>query len=342
MTEQTGYIALSRAYLHHPVVGIHDPEAFAVWCWLMAEAAWGDRRVPVAGRSVVLAPGQLSHSVRFIAAKFGWAKSRMDRFLRRLEVEGLITKTGTAGGTAGGTAQRLITICDETMFPAGPADDGTAGGTASGTDLGQIWDKERTINQSSSPPPPPSAGADEILDGDGPTDPVVQPAFRLEEPPGPDPVDRMVEAWNETARAAALPLVRTVTDRRRAAAARWLRDCGTLSVWATLLERIRGSPVLNGTGGRMRADFDFALDPHQTTRILEGCYDSLDEPTSPGPRLAAADGARVGRPRRSGNDAGRVHARALAARLMGGGDDADADGAGELAGERSPAGGGFG
>jgi len=324
MTDQAGYIALSRAYLHHPVVGIHDPEAFAVWCWLMAEAAWGERCVPVAGRSVALAPGQLSHSVRFIAAKFGWTKSRMDRFLKRLESEGLISKTGTDGGTG----QSLITICDDTMFQAGSASDGTA----SGTEMGQQRDKERTINQYSSPPP--DAGADEIFeaaegapeaghngspeaghDGGPEAGPVVQPAFSLAEPPGPDPVGRMVEAWNALARDESLPLVRTITAKRRTAAERWLRGCGgtggSLSVWDAVLARIRASPVLTGRTGRMRADLDFALDPHQTTRIMEGCYDDFDANrtgrTGTGPQLVASDGAPVGHSQVGRSQAGRAY-----------------------------------
>ncbi|KAA5603968.1 hypothetical protein F1188_18275 [Roseospira marina] len=360
----TGFLALSRSYLDHPVVGLHTPEWFAAWVWMLAEAAWAPRQVRVGRQRVTLEPGQFSHSVRFMAQAVGWTPSRMADFLARLEDAGLIARAPvqppaenrTDARTGGRTEQRVITILDDTLFPDGVGAVRTEAQTEDRTGIRQSPDKQRTIQQDSSPPP--SARGRE----DDPPDPIpnsvadssaeAAPTFALEPPPGPGPVDRMAEAWNGMARDVGLPLVRSVTPKRRAAAERWLRDFGGgsvgggggLSAWALLLDRIRASPVLTGQTGRMRADVDFALDPHTTTRILEGSYDAITPGPhgGGGPRLVARDGTPVGRGRGGSPRAPRDDIDARIARLLEHGNDAAAGGAGGVAGQRPVAGDGDG
>ncbi|MBK0398534.1 hypothetical protein H0I76_04990 [Limibaculum sp. M0105] len=66
------------------------------WVWILSEAAW--RPVTVrSGRVVVdLERGQLCHSLRFMADRWGWSKDRVRRFLTRLENRDMIaTQTAT-------------------------------------------------------------------------------------------------------------------------------------------------------------------------------------------------------------------------------------------------------
>ncbi len=103
-----------------------EREAFL---WLVAEAAWKARRVRSGAAAVELSRGQLCHSVRFMAEAWRWSKSRVDRFLSKLERWDTIVRIG-------GTAVSVITVCgyDEIQRVALPERD------SDGIDAGQQRD----------------------------------------------------------------------------------------------------------------------------------------------------------------------------------------------------------
>src|SRR3546814_6958127 len=64
---------------------------------------------------VELARGELCFAQRFLAEKWGWSKSRVDRFLKALAEEGMIetrSKIGATANHAAGQGQSIITICN--------------------------------------------------------------------------------------------------------------------------------------------------------------------------------------------------------------------------------------
>ncbi|MBU3992574.1 MAG: hypothetical protein KKA12_08540 [Alphaproteobacteria bacterium] len=95
----TGFIAMHRSALDHPL--LQDAERFRAWFWLVANAAWKPVRVRIKGESVDLGRGELSFSQRFLAAKWGWTKSKVDRFVSDLRREGMIETRSKIGATAG-------------------------------------------------------------------------------------------------------------------------------------------------------------------------------------------------------------------------------------------------
>ncbi len=116
-------------------------EAFTereAWLWLIAEAAWKARRVRAGTAAVELARGQLCHSVRFMAEAWQWSKSRVDRFLSKLEKRDAISRTG-------GTATAIITVCRYDEFQRVALPERDSDGTGAGTDLGQQRDKRESI-----------------------------------------------------------------------------------------------------------------------------------------------------------------------------------------------------
>ncbi|WP_174830312.1 hypothetical protein [Ruegeria sp. HKCCA4812] len=108
----SGTVNISRDIWHDAAF---KPEPFTereAWIWLVMEARYkpGERRV---GNVVAhLDRGQLAASVRFMAEAWGWTKSRVDRFLKRLENRDMI-------GTDSGTGLNIITVCkyDEYQAP---------------------------------------------------------------------------------------------------------------------------------------------------------------------------------------------------------------------------------
>lgn len=122
-----GVFAVSRNIFEHD---LFDPEPFTereAWIWMIREAAWKDRRIRFGKMHGSIKRGQMASSVRFMAEKWQWSKSRVHRFLGRLEEERMIEC-----GTAQGHSASVITICnyDEYQRVSLPEklEDGTAAG----------------------------------------------------------------------------------------------------------------------------------------------------------------------------------------------------------------------
>lgn len=87
--------------------------------WLVMEASWKDRTKRIGSVVVDLKRGQLAASIRFMADAWGWEKSTVDRFLKRLEKRDMI-------GTDSGTGVSIVTIRKYNDYQGGAADSGTA------------------------------------------------------------------------------------------------------------------------------------------------------------------------------------------------------------------------
>lgn len=128
-----GTFAVSRRIWTHPEFAPSEFSEREAFLWLISEASWKDRTVR-AGRVVIdLRRGQLCASLRFMAEAWGWSKSRVDRFLKRLEKRDMI-------GTVGGTVQLVITICNYDEYQG----DGGFRGTRAGQRAGHERDRGGT------------------------------------------------------------------------------------------------------------------------------------------------------------------------------------------------------
>lgn len=133
----TGHVRAQRDRFQHPLFAREKFCRGYAWDWLVAQAAWQDTRIMVKGTVVALRRGQLSYSVRFLAERWGWSKSVVDRFLGQLKNETMI-------GTDTGTGQLIITICNYDKYQTAPDAGGTASGTPPGTGAGQERDRSGT------------------------------------------------------------------------------------------------------------------------------------------------------------------------------------------------------
>lgn len=112
-----------------------EREAFL---WLVSEAAWKLHRKRADGKVIDLERGQLCHSVRFMAEAWQWSKSRVDRFLGRLENRDMIKRPS-------GTRTPVITICNYDAFQRVALPERDNNGTTTGTRVGQERDKLESI-----------------------------------------------------------------------------------------------------------------------------------------------------------------------------------------------------
>lgn len=113
-----GYIKLHRGWRDNDIFSGEFSRADA-WVWLIEEAAWKPTRARIKGQTVELDRGELTFSQRFLAEKWGWSKSRVDRFIAELRTEGMIATRSKIGATAGhnaGQGQSIITICNYAKY----------------------------------------------------------------------------------------------------------------------------------------------------------------------------------------------------------------------------------
>lgn len=113
-----GWIALHRGWRDSPIFRGEFSRADA-WVWLIEQAAWKPARTRIKGATIELGRGELSFSQRFLAEKWGWSKSRVDRFIAELRDESMIktrSKNGATTDHAAGQGQCIITICNYAKY----------------------------------------------------------------------------------------------------------------------------------------------------------------------------------------------------------------------------------
>jgi hypothetical protein len=141
-----GVFAVSRSIWDDPDFA---PEPFSereAMMWLVSAAAWNDRSVRGTAGPVLLARGEFCFSVRFLAEKWRWSKSRVARFIDKLEKRDTIRDTKRDG-----VKVYLIRNYNKFQVVGLPKRD-TIEDTdrdASGTAAGHERDKEEALKHSS-------------------------------------------------------------------------------------------------------------------------------------------------------------------------------------------------
>jgi hypothetical protein len=141
----SGYILMHRGWQDNPIFDRQEYSRRDAWAWLIESASWKPGRVRVKGDMIDLQRGELCFAQRFLAEKWGWSKSRVDRFLKLLCAESMIevrTKNGATADHAAGQGQSIITICNYDRYQA---PEGTERGNVepqSGATAGQQRTKE--------------------------------------------------------------------------------------------------------------------------------------------------------------------------------------------------------
>ena len=156
------WIALCVDVLEHEVVGpnVKSPRAadpnkqvwqpFAVWVWMLAEAAHKDRVRNMKGRHISLRRGQLAVAERYLARMANWTRKGAALFLNRLARHGMVSlstlsKDGqlvldfasAKRGPDKGPTLTIVTISNYDKYQHTPTRKGAAQGAARGPTRGQ-------------------------------------------------------------------------------------------------------------------------------------------------------------------------------------------------------------
>jgi hypothetical protein len=138
-----GFVLIARGLLKHPRFKPRGPlTQFEAWYWLIVSAAYAPHDVTItSGRNrqtVHLEPGQLTHSIRYLAKAWQWSDKRVQRFLSALQLDQSVTTQTTTG-------QTVITLCNWAKYqrPDFEATTQTATATTTATTTNKKERKER-------------------------------------------------------------------------------------------------------------------------------------------------------------------------------------------------------
>lgn len=142
MSEQRGYYLMHRGWLDHPALTDGEFCRRAMWCDMIEMAAWRSHRRNVAGKTIELQRGEFTASLRFLAARWGCSKAKVERLVSRLKTETMIeTRTETG--------QLVIRICNYERFQRVPDETETPSETLIETEAGQQRDSSETKENTS-------------------------------------------------------------------------------------------------------------------------------------------------------------------------------------------------
>lgn len=123
----SGFIKLYRGW--RDTDGITPSTVFSeaeAWLWLLENATWKDTtRWNAKRQEVTLKPGQIHVSLRSLSSAWGWSKSKVERFLARLE---RVKKAGQSAGQSG----IILTIENWDKYQVSGTDNETQTGTVAG------------------------------------------------------------------------------------------------------------------------------------------------------------------------------------------------------------------
>ena len=114
--KRIGYIKIDRSILYHPALQKKDRSfcEIGAWLWLLLEASFLDRKFRIGNSEVKLKRGQLCSSLTYMANAFNWHKSKVQRYLDRLILNGSITTETPKDAPA--DMPNIITICQYDLY----------------------------------------------------------------------------------------------------------------------------------------------------------------------------------------------------------------------------------
>ena len=105
-----GWFKFHRQIFDNPVC-TKDAEYFFVWCYILTEAKYEEERALFKNEEIVLQKGQLLITIKDVASKLNICESKVNRILKKLEIEKQIEKQTSNKNT-------LITVLNWEKYQA--------------------------------------------------------------------------------------------------------------------------------------------------------------------------------------------------------------------------------
>jgi len=147
-----GFFLLPRGWREHIAFPDEPMSSREVWVWMIEQAQFSNAQFKFRKKVITLKRGQLAYSYEKLAEIWGWHRSRVQRYVNRLQ-------SGTLIDTDTGMGILVITICNYEEIQTPQKAIGTAIGTFSdtviGTPIGNIRNKEKEGKEIPPPIIPP-------------------------------------------------------------------------------------------------------------------------------------------------------------------------------------------
>lgn len=172
-----GWIKLNRQVQDHWIWSNHE-YAYA-WIDLLLLVNHENKKIMINGIPTIIKRGQTLTSIKKLAARWGWSRNTVYRYLKALERDKMITRVGTSNGTT-------LTIENYGKFQDKGNTNGTPNGTPNGTSSGTPGGTQTRKKKNEK----------EIKESSSPTSNEVVAAEEDEEPPVPGAVRLPGGGWN--------------------------------------------------------------------------------------------------------------------------------------------------
>jgi hypothetical protein len=208
----SGFYLMHRGWQDNPIFRSEPFSRRDAFVWLIEEAAFRERSVAMPKADIVLARGQLAHSLRFMGKAWKWEETKVRRFLASLSAAKIIDAQTAAG-------QTLITICNYDKYQVAQADTAAAPAAAPpqhrrGTAANKKEGKEFTVPKGTGGEPP--VDVVKLLFDEG-------TALLVSKGAKPSAARSMIGKWkNAHSPAAVLDAVREAGDRQIEQPIEWI------------------------------------------------------------------------------------------------------------------------
>lgn len=250
----SGTVNISRGIWTDPAFRDSPFSEREAWIWMICEASWKPRSRRFCERVIALQRGQLAASVRFLAKAFDWSPARVQRYLKRLQKQGLIvveTDTGVS----------VITLCNY--------DKHQHGGKFSATD------SIRTRYSADTNEKKDERRVEERRIKENKDTSLARKSY-----PSPDTdIAWAIDSYNAAALRQGWPQVQKVSAARRQQLKARLREAGGRAGWEHALARAEASDFIccRGTTGWSSFGFDALISSKKFARLMEGTYDNRSD-----------------------------------------------------------------
>ena len=146
----TPYVKLARRFFEHPFWTRRRVFSQAeAWLDLLSEAAFKPHAMAYGNRILQLRRGEVPHSVRTLAQRWGWSKSAVARFVSVLKAKRMVGRRAEQG------VQLLVIVNYETYQDA-PREAGQQAGQQAGHERDSSGTNRIKGNKETTPPTPPA------------------------------------------------------------------------------------------------------------------------------------------------------------------------------------------
>lgn len=300
----TGWIALHRSMINHPIVGFGQYVKPAderrgsfsraeAWIWLIMEASFAERTFHGKDYTIQLQRGQLVGGRQHLASVWNWSEKTVRTFLGKLQQELMITlATDEIRAIRRANTPQVITLCNYIDFQLeheheGPTERPTKGQQRAneGPTKGQIDNNDNNYNNENTVRDQVDLGLSALAADAAPSPspspepkPKPEPEPKAEPKAEPDPspsvdVQAAFNSWNALADRCGLQKSRTLTPQRRKAIAARIREHGGMAAWERALSMVERSAFLRGSNSRgWRATLDFLCQASSFAKVVDGAY----------------------------------------------------------------------